>query len=98
MILVGCGTAANAALAGSYLFGKVAGRVVEAIPGSEFLQRSQNLGPKTLVVGLSQSGETIDLLEAMYLAREHGATLAAIVNSQHSSLDRLVDHRIYSNT
>lgn len=95
VILVACGTASNAALAGTYLFGQLAGRVVETIPGSEFLQRTHNLDRNTLVIGLSQSGETIDLLEAMYKAREKGAALAAIVNTPHSSLDRLVDHRVY---
>lgn len=95
VILVGCGTASNAALAGSYLFGQVAGRVVEMIPGSEFPQRAYGLDRGTLVIGLSQSGETIDLLESMQLAREKGATLAALVNTPHSTLDRLVDHRVY---
>jgi glucosamine--fructose-6-phosphate aminotransferase (isomerizing) len=95
VILVACGTASNAALAGTYLFGKLAGRIVETIPGSEFLQRAHNLDRNTLVIGLSQSGETIDLLEAMYKARENGAALAALVNTPHSSLDRLVDHRVY---
>jgi glucosamine--fructose-6-phosphate aminotransferase (isomerizing) len=95
VILVGCGTAGNAALAGSYLLGKLTGRVIEAIPGSEFLQRTHSIGPNTLVVGLSQSGETIDLLEAMHSARERGARLAAIVNTPHSSLDRMVDCRVY---
>jgi len=95
VILVACGTASNAALAGTYLFGQLAGRVVETIPGSEFRQRAYNLDRGTLVIGLSQSGETIDLLEAMYMAREKGAALAALVNTPHSSLDRLVDHRVY---
>jgi glucosamine--fructose-6-phosphate aminotransferase (isomerizing) len=95
VILVGCGTASNAALAGTYIFGQVAGRDVEAIPGSEFLQRAYNLAGSTLVIGLSQSGETIDLLEAMHTARQKGATLAALVNTPHSSLDRLVDRRVY---
>jgi glucosamine--fructose-6-phosphate aminotransferase (isomerizing) len=95
VILVACGTASNAALAGTYLFGQLAGRVVETIPGSEFRQRAHNLDRSTLVIGLSQSGETIDLLEAMYMAREKGAALAAIVNTPNSSLDRLVGHRVH---
>ena len=94
VILVGCGTAANAALAGTYLFSDVCGRDLTAIPASEFRYRAHHLDARSLVVALSQSGETIDVLEAAAHGRAHGARLAAVVNSESSTLDRLVDTRV----
>jgi glucosamine--fructose-6-phosphate aminotransferase (isomerizing) len=94
VVLVGCGTAGNAALAGAYLFSEVCRRDVTVIPASEFRYRSGAVGPNTLVITLSQSGETVDVLDAVALGRERGASLAAIVNSEHSTLDRTVDRRV----
>jgi glucosamine--fructose-6-phosphate aminotransferase (isomerizing) len=94
VLLVGCGTAGNAALAGTYLFDEICGRPVTAVPASEFRYRSRSLRPNTLVIALSQSGETVDVLEAMTEAANRGARLAAIVNSPHSSLDRMVTTRV----
>jgi glucosamine--fructose-6-phosphate aminotransferase (isomerizing) len=62
--------------------------------GSEFGYLADFLDARSLVVGLSQSGETIDLLESMKAALRRGATLAALVNVEGSSLYRLVDHPI----
>jgi glucosamine--fructose-6-phosphate aminotransferase (isomerizing) len=94
IVFVGCGTAAHAALAGSYLFAEIAAREATLIPASEFRYRMGFVNAKTLVIALSQSGETIDVLEAMTLARKRGARLAAIVNTANSSLDRLVETRV----
>jgi glucosamine--fructose-6-phosphate aminotransferase (isomerizing) len=94
VLLVGCGTAGNAALAGTYLFDEICGRRVAAVPASEFRYRSRSLVPGTLVIALSQSGETVDVLEAVTEAGNRGARLAAIVNSPHSSLDRMVATRV----
>lgn len=90
VLLVGCGTAANAALAGTYLFSQICARDVALVPASEFRYRTAFLNERSLVVAISQSGETIDVLEAMHAARRSGAQLAAIVNTPNSSLDRLV--------
>jgi glucosamine--fructose-6-phosphate aminotransferase (isomerizing) len=95
VVLVGCGTAANAALAGAYRFAEICGRDIAAIPASEFRYRVGAIDSGTLVIAISQSGETIDVLEAMLDARERGARLAAVVNTPHSSLDRLVDLRVH---
>jgi glucosamine--fructose-6-phosphate aminotransferase (isomerizing) len=57
---VGCGTASYAALTGSYLFGRIAHRHVTPVLGSEFASHEHALTPETLVVALSQSGETAD--------------------------------------
>lgn len=91
---VGCGTASYAALAGSYLFGRVAGRHVNFLVGSEFKYHEHVITPSSLVVALSQSGETADVIEAMLAARSRGARLGAVVNVEHSTLDRMVDLRV----
>jgi glucosamine--fructose-6-phosphate aminotransferase (isomerizing) len=94
VVLVGCGTASHAALAGSYFFSTFAGRDVSAIPASEFRYRAGSLGPETLLIALSQSGETIDVLEAVRHAQSYGCEVAAIVNTPSSTLDRAVRHRL----
>ena len=95
VLLVGCGTAANAALAGSYIFSELCGREVNLVPASEFRYRSAFLDERTLVIAISQSGETIDVLEAVHDALRKGARVAAIVNTPNSSLDRLVDISVH---
>ncbi len=88
---VGCGSAAHAGKTGEYLFSRIAAQPVSFAVGSEFEYLEHFIGPSSLVVGLSQSGETIDLLESMKAAQHRGATLAALVNVEGSSLYRLVD-------
>jgi glucosamine--fructose-6-phosphate aminotransferase (isomerizing) len=92
--LVGCGTAAHATKCGEYLFSRIAARQANSVVGSEFGYLADFLDSRSLVVGLSQSGETIDLLESMKAARGRGATLAALVNVEGSSLYRLVDQPV----
>jgi glucosamine--fructose-6-phosphate aminotransferase (isomerizing) len=91
---VGCGTAAHAGKAGEYFFSRIARRQVSFAVGSEFGYLEDFLDERSLVAGLSQSGETIDLLESMRAARGRGAKLAALVNVEGSSLFRLVDYPI----
>src|SRR5215207_4214514 len=98
VILVGCGTAGNAAAAGAYLFSEICGLDVTIAPASEFRYRSQSLGPDSLVIALSQSGETVDVLDAMSEARSRGARLGAIVNTPRSTLDRSVETRVLLRT
>lgn len=93
--LVGCGTASYAALSGSYLFSRIAARHVNYVVGSEFKYHEHFLRADSLVVALSQSGETADVIEAMLAARQRGATLGALVNVPRSTLDRLVDLRVH---
>ena len=92
--LVGCGTAAHAARCGEYLFSRIASRQANCVVGSEFGYLADFLDERSLVVGLSQSGETIDLLDSMKSAKRRGAHLAALVNVEGSSLHRLVDDPI----
>jgi glutamine---fructose-6-phosphate transaminase (isomerizing) len=92
--LVGCGSAAHAARCGEYMFSRLAMRQANCVVGSEFSYLADFLDSRSLVVGLSQSGETIDLLDSVKAARRRGASLAALVNVEGSSLYRLVDHPI----
>src|SRR5579872_4220762 len=94
VIITGCGTAHNAALAAQYLFSSIAGRGVKAVIASEIAGAAPLLGPKTLLIALSQSGETIDVLDACRLAQERGASVACLTNSEGSTLDRLADFSI----
>jgi len=92
--LVGCGTAAYACIAGQYLFSKIANKKVRSCIGSEFTYQSDFLNDKSVVVALSQSGETMDTLEAVRFAKKKGATIIALVNVLGSSLYRMADHKL----
>jgi glucosamine--fructose-6-phosphate aminotransferase (isomerizing) len=92
--LVGCGSAMHAALTGQYLLSRIAAKSVGAVAASEFSAVADGLDEHSLVIGLSQSGETIDVLDAMKIARGRGARLAALVNVEGSSLFRMVDRPV----
>ncbi len=92
--LVGCGTAGYAALAGSYLFSRIARRHVNSVVASEFKYQEHFLTDRSLVIALSQSGETVDVIEAALAAKRRGARVAALVNVTGSTLDRLADFTI----
>lgn len=95
--LVGCGSAAYACLAGQYLFSRVAKKHTNFAVGSEFTYLEDFLTPKSLVVALSQSGETIDIIESVKGAKEKGAKIVAMVNNIGSTLFRLADYKILLN-
>lgn len=92
--LVGCGTAAHAALTGQYLFSRIAKRHVNFNVGSEFGYLEHFLTPRSLVVALSQSGETIDIIDSIKLALEKGAKVASLTNVLGSTLYRMSDYKI----
>lgn len=93
--LVGCGTASYAALTGNYLFSRIAKRHVNFVVGSEFGYQEHFLTGRSLVVALSQSGETADIIQSVLGAKERGARIAALVNVKGSTLDRIADVRVY---
>lgn len=93
--LVGCGTASYVSLAGSYLLSKVAQKQVIPIAGSEFVYQEPFLDKKTLVIFLSQSGETLDIIEPLKRVKAKGIKTAAIVNAFGSSLYRLSEEKIW---
>ena len=87
---VGCGTAYHAALYGRYVLAQ-AGERSHAVPGSEFSYLADAVGPGGLLLALSQSGETIDILDALRVAHARGARVTALVNAGWSTLARLAD-------
>ena len=97
LFFAGCGTAGKVAQMGTYLFADVAGRPSSFILGSEFKNYRHSLHERTLLVAISQSGETADLLEAVEVARARGSTVVAVVNVPGSTLTRLADHTLLVN-
>lgn len=93
VFMIGCGSALHAALAAQHLFAKV-GRRVTAVSASEFECLLPFVGKNSLIVALSQSGETMDVLDAVRKAKERGAQIATLTNVQGSTLWRQADLRI----
>jgi len=88
---IGCGTAGNVCHAGTYFFTQVADRHVNYAPASEFPIYEHFLKPESLVIAVSQSGETADVLEAIEAAKRKGSKVLAIVNVRGSSIARMAD-------
>lgn len=95
IIIVACGTSWHAGLIGEYLFEDLARIPVEVEYASEFRYRNPVIGPKDVVIALSQSGETADTLAALELAKDKGALLYGIVNVVGSSISRFTDAGSY---
>ncbi len=93
IILLGCGTASYCALAGKYFFAE-SGMQAENFGAYEFIPFAKFLNKDTVVIGVSQSGETADTLIALKEAKKYGAITAAVVNSRGSTMERLVDFTI----
>lgn len=91
VFLVACGSSYHACLSASYLFSKIANMHVNVVLGSEFSNYEHFLTPDTLVIAVSQSGETIDVLDAVRTARSKGSKIMSIVNVMGSSLHRSSD-------
>jgi glucosamine--fructose-6-phosphate aminotransferase (isomerizing) len=91
IIIVGCGTSYHAALAGRIALERWAGIPVETDLASEFRYRAPLLEDDSLVLGMTQSGETADTLAAMRLARARGATVVAVTNVPGSQATRDAD-------
>lgn len=92
--MIGCGTAAYACIAGTYLFSELAKRHINWAIGSEFGYQQDFLTDKSLVIALSQSGETMDTLEAVRKAKAKGTKIISFVNVLGSSLYRESDHSV----
>jgi glucosamine--fructose-6-phosphate aminotransferase (isomerizing) len=88
---VACGTAWHAGLVGKFIIEQLAKTRVEVDYGSEFRYRQPILGDDTLLLAITQSGETVDTLAAMEEAREQGVKSVAIVNAVGSQAARLAD-------
>ncbi len=91
--MLGCGTASYAALAGTYLFSDIAKKHVNFTIGSEFKYLEDYVTKGTLVIPISQSGETIDVVEPIARAKKRGATIAALTNVLGSTIYRHADYK-----
>jgi glucosamine--fructose-6-phosphate aminotransferase (isomerizing) len=89
--ITACGTAAYAGMVGKYLIEKIARIPVEVVIGSEFRYSDPIVDDKTVVLAISQSGETADTLAAMEEGRQKGAILWSIVNAIGSQAIRVSD-------
>ena len=98
IVIVACGTAYHAGVVGRYVIEEWARVPVEPDIASEWIYRNPVIDPDTLVIGISQSGETRDTIQAMKLAREKGARTVAITNKMGSQITREVDSVLYTRT
>jgi glucosamine--fructose-6-phosphate aminotransferase (isomerizing) len=96
VVLLACGTAYHACVVGRYVLEEWGRIPVEPDIASEWQYRNPVIGPDTLVIGVSQSGETRDTIAAMQLAREKGAHTLAITNMMGAQITREVDSVLYT--
>jgi glucosamine--fructose-6-phosphate aminotransferase (isomerizing) len=96
VIFIACGTAAYAAMLGAYAMEKWSGIPVTVELSHEFRYREPVVGPGTLVVSVSQSGETMDTLMAVRFANDAGAQTLAICNTQGATIPRESTATVYT--
>lgn len=96
VIITACGTASYAALVGKYAIEQWARVAVDVELAHEFRYRDPVIGADTLVVSISQSGETMDTLMAVKYARERGARTLSICNTQGATIPRESDAVVYT--
>lgn len=92
--IIACGTSLHAALVGKYLIEDFAGISVEVEASSEYIYRKTTTNASTLVIGVSQSGETADTITAIKQAKEKNAHVLIITNRPDSNMARLADSLI----
>ena len=95
--VIACGTAMHAGLIGKHLIEKLCRIPVNVCVASEYMYSLPIVNDRTLVICVSQSGETIDTLEALKYAQTNGAASLAIVNVKASSIAMQADNVIYTN-
>ena len=96
IVIVACGTAYHAGLQGAYFLKKMAGIRADVDVASEFRYSDPFINDKTLAIFVSQSGETLDTLMAMKLAKERGAITLALTNVLGSTISREADIVLYT--
>jgi glucosamine--fructose-6-phosphate aminotransferase (isomerizing) len=97
VVCVACGTARHAAVIGQHLISRLTGKRMEVIIASEAQYFADWLDDKCVLLCVSQSGETADVLEVVRRAKARGARVLSIVNAVGSSLSRLSDRTLYIN-
>ena len=96
VVIIACGTAFHAGLVGKYAIEKWSGLTVEVELASEYRYREPSVDANTLVIPISQSGETMDTLMAMRYARSHGARVFSVCNTNGSTIPRESDAVLYT--
>jgi len=96
VVIVACGTAYHAGLVGKYAIEKWADIAVDVELASEYRYREPSVNKKTLLIPISQSGETMDTLMAMRYAKEKGAKVFAVCNTNGSTIPRESDAVLYT--
>ena len=96
IVIVACGTAYNAGLVGKYAIEKWGNIPVDVELASEYRYREPSLNKKTLVIPISQSGETMDTLMALRYAKSKGATILSVCNTNGSTIGRESDAVLYT--
>jgi len=95
IIIVSCGTSYYASLVGEYLIEEIAGIPVEVQQASEFKYRVEPLSRSTVVIAVSQSGETADTIAALNKVADHGVLRLGVINAVGSSIARMTDAGVY---
>ena len=96
IVIIACGTAYNAGLVGKYAIEKWGQIPVDVELASEYRYREPSLDKKTLVIPISQSGETMDTLMALRYAKSKGATVFSVCNTNGSTIGRESDAVLYT--
>ena len=97
VVITACGTSRHAALIGRYLLSNLVGKFSEVVMASELEYFSNSIDKNTLVIAISQSGETADVVAGARRAKANGARLISMVNVPGSTLTRISDGVIYFN-
>ncbi|MFA5309041.1 MAG: glutamine--fructose-6-phosphate transaminase (isomerizing) [Dehalococcoidales bacterium] len=97
VVISACGTSRYAGLVGRYLFSGIANKFCDVVMASEFQYFSESIDKNTLVIAVSQSGETADVIEGVKRSKDNGARVISIVNRPNSMLCRMSDDVIYLN-
>ena len=95
VILIGCGTSLHASQVGRHLVERYSGLPAEAESASEFRYRDPYISSRTLVVAISQSGETADTVAAMQMVKDKGGRLVTICNTEGSQASRIAEGSLY---
>ncbi|HEY41932.1 MAG TPA: glutamine--fructose-6-phosphate transaminase (isomerizing) [Dehalococcoidia bacterium] len=97
VLFTACGTSRHAALIGRYVFSRLSSKFCDVVMASELGYFSDSVDKNTLVIAVSQSGETADVMNGVKKAKENGATIFSLVNVVGSSLARMSDRVAYLN-
>jgi glucosamine--fructose-6-phosphate aminotransferase (isomerizing) len=97
VLLTACGSSYHAALLGKYLLSRIGGKLCDVVTASELQYFTECIAADALVIAVSQSGETADVMDGVKRAKAKGARVLSLVNVVGSMLTRISDKVIYMN-